>query len=200
MPALLIVAEGEGEVEAAPKLVSRLLRARGHEGWFVRGGAYKTGGLPTFLSRPQATLAAVQRKNPDAVLFLFDLDDGCPLAEAPKVTAILKASTLPFPTAVVLVRCEYEAWMIASIESIAASDARFPAGLVCDVDPETIRDAKGWLTARLPAGTRYKPTIDQTRLTSAIDLAVVAERSRSFRRLCHALDELVIGTAGGVTP
>lgn len=200
MKRLLIVAEGVGEMAAAPKLVSRLLRDRGPAGWIVPEDAYKLGGLPVFLSRPDDTLDTIRRANPDAVLFLSDLDEGCPAEEALKAVAIFRAASLPFPVAVVLARCEYEAWMIASIETVAAADPRLSGNLTCDVDPESIRDAKGWLTARLPAGIKYRPSTDQARYTSAIDLAAARTRSRSFRRLCHALDELAMGGAGTVTP
>ena len=200
MKRLLIVAEGRGEMAAAPKLVSRLLLDRGHSGWIVPGDAYRLGGLPVFLSRPDSTLDPIRRASPDAVLFLSDLDRGDPGEQAPKASAIFRAARLPFPVAVVLARCEYEAWMIASIKTVAAADPRLPSGLTCDADPESIRDAKGWLTAQLPAGISYKPTLDQTRYTSAIDLGLAFDRSESFRRLCHALDELVAGKPGDVTP
>lgn len=201
MKRLLIVAEGVGEMAAAPKLVSRLLRDRGPAGWIVPEDAYKLGGLPAFLSRPDDTLDTIRRANPDAVLFLSDLDKGCPAEEALKAVAVFRAAELPFPVAVVLARCEYEAWVIASIETVAAADPkRLAADLTCDADPESIRDAKGWITARLPAGIKYRATADQVRYTSAIDTDLAFERSRSFRRLCHALDELASGGAGDVTP
>ena len=200
MKRLLIVAEGKGEMVAAAKLVSRLLRDRGHDSWIVPEDAYKLGGLPVFLSRPDDTLNLIRRKNPDAVLFLSDLDRGCPKDDAPTAAEIFRSARLPFPTAVVLAQCEYEAWVIASIETVAASDSRLPGDLTCEVEPESIRDAKGWLTSHLPDGVSYKPTLDQARYTSAIDVARVFERSRSFRRLCHALDQLATGRPGDVTP
>jgi hypothetical protein len=200
MPRLLIVGEGKGERHAVPKLVSRLLVEHKHDTWFVDGDARRLGGLPVLLSRPQGTIDFIRRKNPDAALLLYDLDDGCPKEEVQKAAALIRVANLPFPVAIVLAKCEYEAWMLASIESVSAADPRLPEGLTCDVDPESIRDAKGWLTARLPDGISYKPTFDQTRYTSAIDVALAAERSRSFRRLCHAVDELVAGGAGAVTP
>lgn len=200
MKRLLIVAEGKGEMAAASKLVSQLLHERGPAGWIVPENAYRLGGLPVFLSRPDDTMNLLRRKNPDAVLFLSDLDNGCPVEEAPKAVALFREARLPFPTAVVLARCEYEAWMIASIETVAAADPRLPADLTCDVDPESIRDAKGWISERLPAGLKYRPTADQARYTSAIDFGLACERSRSFQRLCNALDDLAAGTAGDVTP
>ncbi len=200
MKRLLIVAEGKGEMVAARKLVARLLVERGHDTWIVPENAYKLGGLPVFRSRPDETLDLVRRKDPDALLFLSDLDDGCPAEAASGAAALFREAAFPFPVAVVLARCEYEAWMIASIETVSAADPRLPDGLTCDADPEGIRDAKGWLTARLPSGISYKPSLDQTRYTSAIDTAIAAERSRSFRRLCHALDELAAGAPGDVTP
>lgn len=200
MPRLLIVVEGKGERHAAPKLGSRLLRDRGHDQWFADGEGRRLGGLPVLLSRPQGTLDFLRRKTPDAALLLYDLDDGCPLKEASRASALVREARLPFPAAVVLARCEYEAWMLASIETVSAADPRLPDGLTYDGDPEHIRDAKGWLTAQLPARISYKPRLDQTPYTSAIDVALAAERSRSFRRLCHAIDQLVAGAPGDVTP
>jgi hypothetical protein len=52
-------------------------------------------------------------------------------------------------------------------------------------------------------GRSYKPTEDQADLTYYIDLKLVQSKSRSFRRLCHAVEELIEAVDNGlatVTP
>ena len=56
---------------------------------------------------------------------------------------------------------------------------------------EDIRGAKEWISRRMPSGRRYKETSDQENLTPYIDFDLAHFRSRSFRRLCHAVEELV---------
>ena len=56
---------------------------------------------------------------------------------------------------------------------------------------EGVRDPKGWLTNRMPTNRAYRETIDQESMTHHIDFALAQRRSRSFRRLCHAVEELV---------
>jgi hypothetical protein len=94
---------------------------------------------------------------------------------------------------VVLAKCEYEAWLIASAESISGHRG-LPADLTCPASPDELRDPKGWLSNRLPAGRRYQPTLDQTALTAHLDFALARERSRSFRKLLSALDKLIPGS------
>ena len=46
----------------------------------------------------------------------------------------------------------------------------------------------------------YKPTTDQVKMVARMDLELVRQRSRSFRRLEHALTEVLSGQSGTVTP
>jgi hypothetical protein len=73
---------------------------------------------------------------------------------------------------------EYEAWFLAALPE------PHPA-------PETVRDAKGELAARLEG--RYLPTVDQPSLSATFDLARAYPRCRSFRKLVSAFGELVRG-------
>ncbi|MEM1055246.1 MAG: DUF4276 family protein [Bacteroidota bacterium] len=202
MPSLLIVVEGEGEEKAAPALVSRLLADRGHYDWYVDGNGRRKGALPAFRKSLARNLAFLRIKNPGAVLLLFDLDDGCPKQEAHALASEIRKEQLPFPVAVVLAHREYEAWVLASIETVCTDEPSLADDLTYDGDPETRRNAKGWLTDQMPYGTAYKPNLDQARFTGRIDFDLAHERSRSFRRLCNALDQLVerAGEAGVVTP
>lgn len=116
-----------------------------------------------------------------AVLILLDMDDDCPKEKALEIAnRIRNMGTLPFSVVIVCAKREYEAWFLASLEMIHD-------GRVYDGEPEEKRDAKGWLRRQFG----YKPTRHQAEYTYAIDTTLACERSRSFRRLYHAFQELV---------
>jgi hypothetical protein len=97
--------------------------------------------------------------------------------------------------AVVLAKCEYEAWFLASATSL-----RGQCGLEIDLSapahPETIRDAKGWLTEHMPRGAPYKETLHQLQLTTQFDLAL-ARSINSFDKLYRDIQALVGAASNG---
>ncbi|NKQ35435.1 MAG: DUF4276 family protein [Chloroflexi bacterium] len=116
-----------------------------------------------------------------ALLILLDMDDDCPKDKAHElVSRINRMRPLPFSVIVVGAKREYESWFLASLETIHN-------GHIYDGEPESRRDAKGWLRKNF----RYKPTRHQAEYTRRLDLALACERSRSFRRLYHAFQELI---------
>ena len=112
-----------------------------------------------------------------------------------------------FPVVIVIAKCEYEAWFLASLETIAGQSFDLRPGLPEDSsypdDVEARVGVKGWITRQLPEGRIYKETLDQVAMTRLIDLEKARQRSRSFRRLCHALEQAVTAIDSGqklVTP
>ena len=96
------------------------------------------------------------------------------------------------PVAIVFAHREYEAWFLASMETIArGSGNSFGPDLVYEGDVETRRGVKEWLTHQMPPRQIYKPTLHQAGFTALIDIELAQQRSRSFRRLCHAVEEIV---------
>jgi hypothetical protein len=127
-----------------------------------------------------------------AVLILVDLDDGCPRNEAPLLAKRIRDMEPPFSVVVVCATREYEAWFLASLETIHPGHT-YPG------DPESVRDAKGWLRREFG----YRERRDQAHYTQALDVTLARERSRSFRRLYHAFEELVSARESGrsiITP
>ena len=57
-------------------------------------------------------------------------------------------------------RREYEAWFLAAADSIAGRQG-LPGDIAAPNEAESIRDANGWLTSRMPPGRAYKETRDQ---------------------------------------
>ncbi len=120
-----------------------------------------------------------------ALLILLDMDDDCPKDRAFHLTQRIRSiGLLPFSVAVVCAKREYEAWFLASLESIHP-------GQFYNGDPEIPRDAKGWLRKQFG----YRQIFDQSMYTRKLDIELARIRSRSFRRLCHAIEEIVTSVA-----
>ena len=201
MKRLLAIVEGEGEVAAVPRLLTSALANVERHDWFVdQRRTMRVGALPAFRSKLDKYGAYLRLLNPDAVLILLDLDDGCPKAEAQDLASSIRGFALPFPVAVVLACREYEAWFLASLPSITKKQPVLSVEAEFDREPEDPRDCKGRLSAMMPPGTIYKPTLHQAPFTSALDFELATERSRSFRRLVHAVEQLTTARAGLVTP
>ena len=110
-------------------------------------------------------LAAGQAGADGCVLILLDADDDCPAELGPGLLQRAQTKRPDCAISVVLAKAEYEAWFLAAGDSIAGK--RGIAGSVTPPpDPESIRDAKGWLSAHMPPGQPYRPTLHQSKLTA----------------------------------
>jgi len=91
----------------------------------------------------------------------------------------------------VLHKCEYEAWFLANIDILVQKGylrqgASYPSNKI-----EEKRGVKEWLNANMPEGRRYRETVNQLKMTRCIEFERTHELSRSFRRLEHAIAELL---------
>jgi len=200
---IYIIAEGHAEAvhpfkgnePACTVLIARLLYWLGYHAFHASPHVFRLGSYGAFFRGDKLERAVTYHvRQPDCagVVVLLDMDDDCPVQKARDLAArIQKVSGLSCPVAVVCAKCEYEAWFLASLESIT--------GDIYEGDPETRRDAKGWLRKRYG----YKQTRDQAVYTRKIDVAKACQLSRSFRRAKHALEEIVSAAEQGrpvVTP
>jgi len=186
------IVEGQGEVEALPVLLRRLLsEAHRHEVEIDRPIRRTQAQLRNKEDVQAAMRLAMRQPQCAAVLFLFDGEDDCPAELGRRVCAwASEAAAGRVPCATVVAYREYETWFLASLESLRGKhgirdDAAAPA------NPESHRDAKGALEAFMPANHSYSETYHQAKLSAALDLRLAAERSRSFRKLVKAIDDLL---------
>jgi len=167
MPKGYILVEGRGEVSAVQNLVSRIscdlvfylpwdmprrwknLHQRENE---KTGGAIR--GAKFIRQKPDAA----------ALLILRDEDDGCPRDVGPVSAGWLRSLNLPFPSAFVLLKPEYEVLFLPCLERMAGksfSDGR--RGLLPGTKWmggwENKRDVKGWLSEHYPENRTYKETL-----------------------------------------
>jgi len=190
-PAIVPLVEGQAEVISTPLLLRRLLH--GQERFdldvprpirFRRNKITKEGELARTLA-----IGARDRPNVVGAIVILDADKDCPVKLANDLSR-QAASATHLPVEVVVATCEFEAWLLAGVNSLRASgrvaaDARPPE------DPERIRDAKGALRQCMPPGKTYHEVGDQPTFVEEVDLAEVRNRCRSFRRLDSALANLL---------
>ena len=221
MKRLVLLGEGPGEEGALPVLARKLLDEKDSAGRFFVDQQViresnpvkwnKAEGRPDFTKWFSRLTIALRRGNLGGVLAVYDGDaasfpagSGTPFCagNAAKVMARAAAEAgagKTFSLAVVFACVEYESWIIAGIESLAGkrySDGRpaLPPGLKFP-SGDCEAHGKRWLEQHCPG---YRPALDQSALTDLLDLRVVrAKGLRSFRRLEHAIDQLLDAAAKG---
>lgn len=192
MTNIVCIVEGDGEVQALPVLLRRLIESR---------CAYHIDiPVPIRVRRDQflqrndefrgkLLLAGAKAGLAGAVLILLDADDDCPVTLATNVTE-RAADVLPHShVCVVIANREYEAWFLAGAASLAGKRG-LREDLAPPHNPDEMRDAKGWLSEHIQ-NYRYHPVSDQPALTAYLDIELAAQSSRSLRKLIKAFDDIV---------
>jgi len=185
------IVEGHGEVEAVPVLIRRIAAS-------LEPSAFPE--IPHPMRVPASTLVrngeleraaefAARRCGADgAILVLLDCDDECPAELGPALVRRAVTARTDRRIAVVIAKREYETWFLAAAASLRGRRG-LPRDLSAPRDPESIRDAKGWLADRM-AGGIYSPTTDQAALSASFDLQA-ARVSDSFDKLFREIAALV---------
>lgn len=207
-PVIVPIVEGDGEVKAIPNLLRRVLGEL-HGRYDIRiQRPINARGKPKLLKRFENFLEYARRNQEcNAVLVLLDGDKDCPRDLTAALTQTAARLNLGIPVAIVCAHREYEAWFVASLDSATGENIRATLGLsetaAFEGDVESIGSPKGWIQAQMPQSTGYKETQHQASLTPFIDIEHTQGRSRSFRRLCHAVEEILCAIESGtpiVTP
>lgn len=189
MPLLWLWVEGKGERPdkdkgrggAASLLARRILQER-FQKYEWQTDVVKVGHWQN-LRKEAPRFVEYLRRRPevDAVLVLLDLDDGCAAKLAPQLAQTLRELNPPRPIAIVFAVREYEAWFLAAANSLWKKPY--------EGEPEEPRDARG--EVRRLFEPEYEPTTHQPALSAKMSLDEALQNSCSFRRLVHALEELL---------
>jgi hypothetical protein len=219
---LVIFVEGKGDVAAIPLLAKRVVKDVGaQDAVFVDPDAFRVRSVATLVKSDckdfRRWLNAAARTRPDLGGVLIVLDGDCSQVPSTWAKYCSKTGTTSFCThrvaavlgedsrasrageqfslATVFVMLEFEAWLLAGLESLRGkplaanrgfvpNDAAYPKK---DVDIERIRDAAGELRRIVRP---YSKTLDQAVLANSVDLQVVRERCRAFRRFSSAIQQI----------
>ena len=193
MARIVSIVEGHGETRAVPVLLRRIAEVMAPGVPHDLGNAIRVGRRsvlkPGELERV-VELAARQAGTAGRILVLLDADRDCPAELAPGVRKRAVRARGDREIRVVFAKTEYEAWFLAAADSLAGvrgirEDATPPA------DPESVRDAKGWLTAHMAPGRSYRETVDQPALSASFDLERARQRAPSFDKLWRDVAELL---------
>lgn len=185
------IVEGHGEVQALPVLLRRLASTVAPQIELRLNPALRVK-VASFLAEDDGgyfekyvELAARKAKAwpKSCVLILLDCEDSCPSQLGPKILQRAIKCRPDVTILVVLAYREYETWFLAAAESL-----RGVCGLPNDLNPpqnaESTRDAKGWLSQKMPVP--YNEPEHQPRMTSEFDFDQ-ARQTHSFSRACEKL-------------
>lgn len=185
------VVEGRGEEEALPVLLRRLRdEARA---WAVEISRPIRQNRSVLTSEPGVTKAvqlARHQQACEAILIVFDGDQDCPAELGPKVREWAVAAAGGVPCEVVLPHREYEAWFLATIESLRTHDL-IRNDAAPHPFPEQPRGAKAALRERMAGRRQYLETSHQARLSASLSLGDAYRGSRSFKKLTTSFGALL---------
>ena len=202
MPTIVPVVEGSGEVSALPQLLRQILLKRQCRPDVIvaqgKGQVVNANGRSKLERDLEKFLQHAQNK-PDcgAILVLVDADNDCPVIQFQEISQRCECSGITVPVQVVCAHREYESWFLASLDTIKGKH-NIPETAGLNASVEDIANPKKWLSDQMPSGMAYKETTHQASFTSSVDLDMAYQNSRSFRRLCHALEQLVHAMDRGV--
>lgn len=176
------IVEGHGEVKALAVLLRRLQGVAEFNGYLDIQSPIRIPADAFFDSKKLSRalqIAIADREERHLVLLLRDADDDCPVELAKNILSFVgeidKVEVL-----VVVAKCEYESWFVASAPSLAGKRG-LPDDLSVPANHHSIRGAKEWLSSRMGQRRSYGETVDQPALSELMDLGMACQNP-SFRR------------------
>ncbi|MGH3168037.1 MAG: DUF4276 family protein [Trebonia sp.] len=190
-PVVAPIVEGHGEVAAIRDLFTRIGLEMLNGTWIKVAQPFRLDSgkmrMPDELAKA-IRFQSARVQGHGGVLVLRDGDDSdisCPV----DLARLLRPETGAFSAdvEVVIAYQEYEAWYLAAADSLRAhpavrDDASVPA------NPEGKRNTKHELEKLMLES--YQETLHQAKFSALMNLKAAARRSRSFRRLVHAIEAL----------
>lgn len=178
MIVLAPIVEGHGEVSAVPALLSRLSH-RIRVAPPVRMNRNEMDNADKLSRYTRVAASNIQANEAGLVILFLDADSDCPSEIGPQLLRTLRDATTRACAVVVIVH-EFESWIVGGHPAI--DEAR----------PDTAGAPKERLRSSFG---RYKPSLEQKRLITEIDMDRLAERSASFSRLQRIVRETLARNA-----
>ena len=198
-PRIVCIVEGHGDVAALPVLVRRLAHQtqrfnvevpppiRCPKSKIVRkSNEISENELARVLHLATAKLHDAPK---GAILILLDADEACPAVLGPKLLAEAGRIRPDVRISVVLAKAEYEAWLVAAIDSLRREGKLSPEA-EGHRDPESLPDPKRYLSGLMGKGQCYSEPVDQPAMTQLFDLDQ-ASACPSFRKCRREIEQLL---------
>ena len=211
---IVLIVEGEGDVESAPVITKRLIEECSHNAWgnvFIDSEPIRIGDVTKVVKDDYKEWrrklgVCRRRKNLGGVLLLLDGDirkvggaEFCAVTVARTLALEAKKTGAgkDFSVCVTFARQEFETWGIASCKSL--SGLTFADGLQLKLDlavpntslEEAPRNAKKWITSNMVSGT-YSETRHQKDIARNLDFEEIRSNGiRSFVRFENSITELL---------
>ncbi len=191
MNRIVSIVEGHGEVNAVPVLLRRIVQQISPTSALevprpIR--VKRTRILQQSELERAIALAAKRAAGDGCILLLLDSNSDCPAKLGPEMLRRAAAIRPDRAVRVVLAKMEFEAWFLAAASSLAGYRG-IDASIARPPDPEAVRDAKGWLSERMPPGQPYRETLHQAAFAATFDLAA-ARSASSFDKLWRDVESL----------
>ncbi|MBI4863186.1 MAG: DUF4276 family protein [Candidatus Riflebacteria bacterium] len=194
MKLIVPIVEGQSEVESVPVLIRRLLGPAQSGTVAVRRPIRAKRNLIVKPGELERTLQLACRQPGCAgVLLLLDADDDCPATLGPALLRRMQAAHGDDPCRAVIAKAEFEAWFLASMQSLRGCRG-IDASAARPDDPEAIRSAKAQVSRHMP--NRYVEVEDQPALAAAFDLEEARTHSPSFDKFVRDMNSLVCSVVG----
>ena len=188
------IVEGHGDVEAVPVLIRRIADDLYPELSIVTHPTRVPRTKVVQIDQLEKTVELTARKigRQGAILIILDSDDNCPAKLGPELLQQVVNIRSDLPIAVVLAKCEFEAWFLAAAESLSGqrglkNDLRPPS------NPVGIRNAKGWLSSQMEDNRTYDEVNDQPAFTARFDFEKARQApsfDKCYRDIVRLLSEL----------
>jgi len=155
---VVAIVEGDGEVAALPILLRRLAAWLSPQETVTIARPVRVR-RDRFLNRDPEFhrfihLAASKAGEDGWILVLLDADDDCPAVKGKEIVRRAVSVAPNRRVSAVLAKREYEGWFLAAASSLRHVRG-FDAGEDANVDAESVRNAKGWMSEHLQSG-RYR--------------------------------------------
>ena len=188
------IVEGQGDVEAVPVLIRRVAADLYPELPIITHPIRVNRNQIVKVDNLEETIDAASRKvgRQGGIFIILDSDDDCPAKLGPELLQRALKVQSNLPIAVVLAKCEFEAWFLAAAESLSGQRG-LKNNLQPPNNPEEIRGAKEWLTHQMESDRKYRETLDQPALTARFDFEQARQASsfdKCYRDIVHLLHQL----------
>ncbi|MHA7833691.1 MAG: DUF4276 family protein [Algiphilus sp.] len=194
------IVEGHGEVKAAPVLLRRTLLEKFSID-YVEIIAQRRHGINALEASNWANfkrfLAAAYYENAP-ILWMLDADDFCPCEKLPSLYSAAQEIRVQQPLGFCFWHREFETLFLYDTNALAKTLRCKP--FASPESPQSIRDAKKWVSSHFPNNSAYKETLHQAKVTSHLDFDFLCAHYNDFQHYIKVVEWLISSREPSIYP